>query len=291
MIKPAEFIHPEDAAALRQLESIPGFIALSRKAMELGYENYKYGLNMASSIRLSPTQLPDLYNRLPPICEKLGMLIPEFYLEMKLKPNAATSGVKRTYIRMTSGLIEYMDDDEIEAILAHECGHLICNHNLYRILIEYIRDCFDIAKLFPKPMLYALMYWYRKSELSSDRCAALITSPETVVRVMSHFSGGPKSLLKDLNIDEWKKQAYDYEKRRNDRLWNKALHWYITLERSHPFDVIRVNEILKWGKSEQYKTLKSKMMSKSSNHICHSCSNLIELNWNYCKYCGAKLMK
>ena len=25
MIKPAEFIHPEDAAALRQLESIPGF--------------------------------------------------------------------------------------------------------------------------------------------------------------------------------------------------------------------------------------------------------------------------
>ena len=259
MIKPADFIHPEDAAALRQLESIPGFIALSRKAMELGYENYRYGLNMASSIRLSPPQLPELYNRLPPICEKLGMPIPEFYLEMKLKPNAATSGVKRTYIRMTSGLI------------------------------EYIRDCPGIADLFPKPMLYALMYWYRKSELSSDRCASLITSPETVARVMSHFSGGPKSLLRELNMDEWEKQAYDYEKIKSESLWNKALQWYIMLERSHPFDVIRVNEILKWGKTEQYKTLKSKMMSKSSIQSCKSCRNPIESDWSYCKYCGTKL--
>ena len=28
MIKPAEFVHPEDAAALRTLESIPGFPVL-----------------------------------------------------------------------------------------------------------------------------------------------------------------------------------------------------------------------------------------------------------------------
>lgn len=31
MIKPAEFIHPEDAAALCQLESIPGFPAVAKK--------------------------------------------------------------------------------------------------------------------------------------------------------------------------------------------------------------------------------------------------------------------
>ena len=35
MIKPAEFIHLEDAAALRQLESIPGFPALVKKVLEL----------------------------------------------------------------------------------------------------------------------------------------------------------------------------------------------------------------------------------------------------------------
>ena len=31
MITPSEFIHPEDAAALRQMENIPGFPALVKK--------------------------------------------------------------------------------------------------------------------------------------------------------------------------------------------------------------------------------------------------------------------
>lgn len=87
MIKPAEFMHPEDAAALRQLESIPGFPAVAKKVLELGYEKLMYGLNMASTIRLSPTQLPELYKHLPPICEKLGIKEPEFYLEMNPMPN------------------------------------------------------------------------------------------------------------------------------------------------------------------------------------------------------------
>ena len=92
MMRPSEFIHPEDAAALRQLESIPGFPALVKKVMELGLEQLYYGLNMATAIRLSPTQLPQLYNHLPPICTKLGIPEPEFYLQMDPVPNAWTFG-------------------------------------------------------------------------------------------------------------------------------------------------------------------------------------------------------
>lgn len=69
MIKATDFIHPEDAAALRQLESIPGFPTLVKKLMSMGLEQLQYGVNMASAIRLSPSQLPKLYNRLPPICK------------------------------------------------------------------------------------------------------------------------------------------------------------------------------------------------------------------------------
>ena len=36
MINPSDFIHPEDAAALRQLENIPGFPTLVKKVLELG---------------------------------------------------------------------------------------------------------------------------------------------------------------------------------------------------------------------------------------------------------------
>ena len=72
MIKPAEFIHPEDEAALRQLESIHGSPVLVNKIMALGFEQLLYGMNMATAIRLSLTQLPKLYNHHPPICEKLA---------------------------------------------------------------------------------------------------------------------------------------------------------------------------------------------------------------------------
>jgi len=68
MISPSEFIHPKDAAALHQLESIPGFPALVKKILELGQERIDYGVNMASNIRLSSTQMPKLYNHLPPFC-------------------------------------------------------------------------------------------------------------------------------------------------------------------------------------------------------------------------------
>ena len=98
MIKPSEFIHPEDAAALRQLESIPGFPALVKKIMALGFEQLRYGMNMATAIRLSPTQLPSLYNHLPPICEKLGIEEPEFYLQMDPIPNAWTFGDTKIFI-------------------------------------------------------------------------------------------------------------------------------------------------------------------------------------------------
>ncbi len=42
MINPSEFIHPEDSAALQQLESIPGFPALVKKVLALGLEQMHY---------------------------------------------------------------------------------------------------------------------------------------------------------------------------------------------------------------------------------------------------------
>lgn len=41
-MKPSDFIHPEDAAALRQMENIPGFAALVKKVLAIGIENLQY---------------------------------------------------------------------------------------------------------------------------------------------------------------------------------------------------------------------------------------------------------
>ncbi len=292
MIKPAEFIHPEDAAALRQLEGIPGFPSLVKKVMALGFEQLQYGVNMATAIRLSPTQLPKLYNHLPPICERLGIAEPEFYLQMDPMPNAWTFGDTKIFITITSGLVELLNDEELDAVIAHECGHILCRHVLYHSIAQYIlsgADSLGILGSLTVPIQYAIYYWQRKSELSCDRCASIITSPEVVARSMARLSGGPKSITNNLNMYEWARQADQYDSIRNDGLWNKALQLSVIIGQSHPFSAVRVREILKWGESAQYASLTQNLKLEASNKRCSKCNKAVSEDWVYCKYCGAKL--
>lgn len=292
MIKPAEFMHPEDAAALRQLESIPGFPMLVKKIMALGFEQLQYGLNMATAIRLSPTQLPKLYNHLPPICEKLGIAEPEFYLQMDPMPNAWTFGDTKIYITITSGLVDLLNDEELDAVIAHECGHILCRHVLYHSIASYIlsgADALGILGALAVPIQYAIYYWQRKSELSCDRCAAIVTSPEVVARSMARLSGGPKSITNNLNMQEWARQADKYDEIKNDGLWNKALQLSVTIGMSHPFSAVRVREILRWEQSMQYRNLRQNLRALPSGKRCGVCGKTVSGDWGYCKYCGAKL--
>ncbi len=290
-MKPSEFIHPEDAAALRQLESIPGFPALVKKFYALGYEKLFYGTNMASNIRLSEAQLPELYHHLPPICRKFGIAEPEFYLEMNPMPNAYTFGDTKIFITMTSGLVEMLSDDELDAVLAHECGHILCRHVLYHNMANLLiggADAFGLLGMFTVPIKYALLYWQRKSELSCDRAGAIATSSETVARVMVRLSGGPKTITENVNIEEWAKQAERYEAIRNDGVWNKALQTYAIMGTDHPFSAVRVREILKWGNSPQYQNIKDGFSSQEEGG-CPNCHNAIDPSWRFCRHCGAKL--
>lgn len=290
-MKPSEFIHPEDAAALRQLESIPGFPTLVKKFYALGYEKLLYGTNMASNIRLSESQLPGLYRHLPPICERLGIAEPEFYLEMNPMPNAYTFGDTQIFIAMTSGLVEMLADDELDAVLAHECGHILCRHVLYHNMANLLLSGaaqLGVLGFFTAPVKYALLYWQRKSELSCDRAGAIVTDPETVARVMVRLSGGPKSITGDVNIEEWARQADIYESIRNDGTWNKALQTYAIMEQSHPFAAVRVREILKWGQSQQYHNIRNGLMAADGN-VCPNCHASIEPTWAFCRHCGHKL--
>lgn len=291
MINPSEFIHPEDEKALRTLNKIPGFTALSKKFLEYGYEKLYYGQNVASAIRLSPTQLPQIYKRLPRICDKLEMEEPEFYLEMNPLPNACTFGDTYKFIRVTSGLIEMLDDDEIDAVLAHECGHILCRHSLYHTIAKLLWSNGSASVLsseVSEAVLIALLYWQRKSELSCDRVAAAVTSPDTVSRVMVRLSGGSKSLTGNVNIEEWAAQAERYHEIYNDEgVWNRALQMYMTMFLDHPFAAVRVREILNWGKTENYLTAQN-LLNNATQPRCKNCGRVKTDDIKYCLYCGTK---
>lgn len=286
-------MHPEDAAALRQLESIPGFPSFVKSILSLGLEPLRYGINMASSVRLSDKQLPEIYRHLPPICGKLGIPVPEFYLSMDPVPNAWTFGDTRIFITVTSGLLDMMDDEELDAVLAHECGHILCHHVLYHSVATYILMGADALGLLGKltiPIQLGFLYWQRKSELTCDRAGAVITSPEVVSRTMARLSAGPKKLTAAIDMDEWAKQADEYDAIWNSNTWNKALQVFAIAQQNHPFSAVRVREVLNWGKTDAYRNLKAAVDGTPvATNICPNCHRPVDTNWTFCQYCGHKL--
>lgn len=292
-MRPADFIHPEDAAALQQMESIPGFATLIKKVLAIGLEKLQYGINMASTIRLSERQLPEIYRRLPPICERLGIPVPELYLKMDPNPNAWTYGDTRIYITLTSGLLETMDDEELDAVIAHECGHILCRHVLYHTIAQWISSglaSLGVLGSLAAPVEYALLYWYRKSELSADRAASIVTSPEKVAAFMARFSGGPSSITSRIDLHEWARQADEYDRIQNSGLWNKTLQLAVIAGQDHPFAAVRVREILKWGESDQYRRIKNiGLLNAPSGRRCPSCGSPVDDDWQFCRNCGKKM--
>lgn len=290
MIDPKEYQHPEDAAALRNMEKIPGLSLMMKKFLSIGLETLVYGTNMASSIRLSKDQLPEIYNILPPICETLGVDEPEFYLQMSPIPNAWTFGDTRKFITVTSALIEMMNEEELRAVIAHECGHIASHHVLYHsmaTMIVMFAGAFEAIAPLTVPVQYALLYWQRKSELTCDRAAALVTSPQAVTKVMARLSGGPKSLTGKVNMERWAEQADEYDKIYNDGLWNKALQIMAVSSQNHPFSAVRVREILKWAETEQYRALAHRL--EHPEDTCPQCHKPVGPGWKFCKNCGHKL--
>lgn len=279
----SSFIHPEDKVALDQLKSIPFAGNLIKKIMGLFDEQIAYGLNMAQKIRLSEKQLPHLYRLLPPIADKLGIPEPEFYLEMDTHPNAYAMGETRTAITITSGLLQLMTEDEVRAVIGHECGHILCHHMLYTTMVNYIMRYSPGIPEISQSAVVALLYWNRKSELSCDRVAAYVTSPEIATSMLARLAGGPPELTYDFDLEEYAKQANEYESIRTEDLWNKTLQAWMTLTLDHPFNSVRTRELLKWTRSEQYVNLMSDIP------MCPRCHNAIEPEWSFCKFCGKSL--
>lgn len=292
MLNPQDFIHPEDETARRNMEAVPGFSAAVKAFLKVGMEQYFHGVNMASKIRLSEKQLPELYAKLPPICKKMGIDEPEFYLEMNPAPNAYTFGDSRIFLTITSGLVEYLDENELAAVIAHECGHILCRHVLYHTMANMLKvgaDMFGLLGVFTTPVQLALFYWSRKSELSADRAAAIVTgSAQEVVETMIRLSGGPKSITGNVNIKEYASQADAYDALQENK-WDKALQTYAVAFQDHPFSSVRTREILKWCKTEQFTRLITNINIQESGTVCPHCLKPKEKEWKFCKYCGAKL--
>ena len=255
------YTHDSDRAALKALKALPGFSILAKGFMNVWNEPQEKILNMSTRIKLGENQMGKYYDMLPPICEKLGIEVPDLYVELNVNPNAYTYGDNAPFIVLTSGLLETIPDELIPTVLAHECGHIACHHSLYTTMgrtvlsgastiMSYI---LKFGSLLSVPLQNAFYYWMRCSEFSADRAAVLCDgTPRKMQEVCMRLAGWNKGMIAEANIDAFLAQAVDYKDMINSSTWNKTLEFLILHSADHPLMAVRATECGEWAASDKY---------------------------------------
>jgi heat shock protein HtpX len=90
----------------------------------------KIALSMYSAQPVSESENWDVYRRLSPmvqnLCHKMGLPMPKLWLIPEQSPNAFATGrdPKHASVAVTAGILQLMEDRELEGVLAHELGHV-----------------------------------------------------------------------------------------------------------------------------------------------------------------------
>ncbi|MGL4620671.1 MAG: M48 family metallopeptidase, partial [Chroococcidiopsis sp.] len=125
-LKADSFRHPLDLEATKALKQIPGVDLLVRNLLGQLAEQFFYIENIASSILVSDRQLPQYHQLLIEACQVLDLEPPQLYVRQHPVPNAYTFAMrgKQPFIVMHTSLIDLLTPEEVQAVIAHELGHL-----------------------------------------------------------------------------------------------------------------------------------------------------------------------
>src|SRR5256884_8529824 len=215
-IAPVTWEHPADRAALQTLRSVPGFDQVVKKVVGFLGERGIRLLFQAHAVRVAPTQFPRMNALYPDVLTSLDWSErPELFVSQTPFVNAGAYGMDRPFIVINSGALNLLDDDEMRVLLGHEVGHVMSGHALYHtilVLIVFVGMNFlpFLAGIILAPIEFALLEWYRKSELSSDRAGLLAAQdPTASMRMFLKMAGGGD--MKQMDLNAFLQQAKEYE--------------------------------------------------------------------------------
>jgi Zn-dependent protease with chaperone function len=246
--------HPADRAATAALASVPYLDQIVRKLIELGYERALRTALLGDSVRLGQDQLPRVWALHHEAFHVLDVEpLPALYLTQYPFANAAAVGAGTPFVVVNSEAVTLLDDNGLRAVFAHEAGHILADHVLYRTALLILLNATPLrGPLVALPLAavrLALGEWFRAAELSCDRAAALVTrDPLAVCRTLMALAAG--AAAPELDLEAFLRQAQDFDE------GGKGLDWLsrrgLELRGGHPLAVRRVKELMAWVRSGDY---------------------------------------
>ena len=175
--------------------------------------------------------------------------LPEIYVSSQYTINAIAFVIEKYQITLYAGLIDFLTEEELLAVIGHELGHVKGRHMLYKTMAYILRylGAEVLNGLLPAgtgllasiPLQLAILHWERMAEFSCDRAALLVVQdPEVVASALTKLAGGSKKILPDINLDGVLQQAQEYDDS-GEQLLEKIHKINMMLLQTHPFPIVR----------------------------------------------------
>lgn len=271
------FRHPLDREAEEALRSLPGFEILASKFVEFIYERPQFVFHMGNSIQVGPRQYPTLYGIFRECVRDLDVYPePTLFISQNPVVNAYSLGKDHPYIVMNTGLLDMLEETEIRSAIAHELGHIKCEHTiLIQMAIWAINFAstlgemtMGLGNLIGSGLIFAFYEWRRKAELSADRAALLVMDDlNPVMNSMMKIAGGSRQFGHECHLDEFIKQSENYQELDDDGL-NQLYKFLLYngaqgMMLSHPFPVERLGYLREWSISREYQQIRAGNYSRA----------------------------
>lgn len=122
----------------------------------------KIALASSGAQRVSREQVPRLYEVMERLAAKARLPMPKLYLVPEAAPNAFATGRNPLHasVAVTQGLLELMNDEELEGVIAHELSHV----RNYDILISSVAATIAGAIVW----IPRLGYWFGIGDRDDD---------------------------------------------------------------------------------------------------------------------------
>lgn len=94
-------------------------------------------IEQMGGVQIDKTRAPFLHRKVERLASRAGINKPLLYVIPDRTPNACAVGLSRedSAVAVTTGLLNELDENEIEAVIAHEIGHIQKGHSIEKTKI------------------------------------------------------------------------------------------------------------------------------------------------------------
>jgi hypothetical protein len=254
--------HPFDKKALASLQNMPGLSPLLKKVNEYGIDRLLRLQSIASEIRVTPRNFPQLYQPLLEACQILDVTtIPELYL-FRGTGHIQTYiiGVEKPIVGINIEAMEWLNYDELLFIFGYEIARIKSQHMIYHqmsIVMPVLKiwissTTLGLGGLIASGVELALYNWVMMAKFTADRAGLLACQDiDVATTALMKLAGLPEEYLTPHVIEDFLIQSREFTANSVDSL-DQVTKILSYSDSNLSWLVMRTGELLKWVDSGEY---------------------------------------